>query len=137
MNPFRTDIVNLVKYTGSGDRRGVRRYPISLKLRWKFSRRKRLLESGTGTTLDLSSAGILFESDQQIPANGSVELSIAWPILLHNTLPMQLIITGPVIRISGCLVAVAIQQHEFRTARHVNGAATGNGLNGASGSRLQ
>ncbi len=122
MNSFRTDCDNPVTPIVSIDRRAGRRYGIPLKLRWKISRRKRLLETGTGTTLDLSSGGVLFESDQQIPADsGVVELAISWPVLLHDSLPMQLIVVGRIVRVSGYRVAIDIAQHEFRTARAVFG----------------
>ncbi|HEY7391462.1 MAG TPA: PilZ domain-containing protein [Bryobacteraceae bacterium] len=98
------------------ERRASRRYEILLRLRWKVLRRKRVLETGTGTTLDLSSTGILFESDTSLPLDGSLELSIAWPILLHGSLPMQLMIAGRIARVTGRKVAIAITQYEFRTA---------------------
>jgi hypothetical protein len=117
MNPMRAPAENSVTPKVSGDRRTSRRYEFSLKLRWKVSRRKHPAETGTGTTIDLSSNGILLESDQQMPIDGSVELSICWPVLLHDTLPMQLIVTGRVVRFSGQRVAVQFGQHEFRAAR--------------------
>jgi c-di-GMP-binding flagellar brake protein YcgR len=117
MNPFRIDYQNPAATTAFTDRRTGRRYDIPLKLRWKVSRRKRLLEAGTGTTVDLSSCGILFETDQKMPEDGLVELSISWPALLHDSLPMQLIVVGRIVRVSGNLVAIDIAQHEFRTAR--------------------
>ncbi len=74
------------------------------------------METGTGTTVDLSSTGILFESENQLPPDGAVELSIAWPILLDGSLPMQLMVCGRIARVSGRKVAIAITQYEFRTA---------------------
>jgi hypothetical protein len=102
------------------DRRTGHRYEVSLEVRWKVSRRKRLLEAGRGTTIDVSSGGVLFEADRKIPTEGYVELFISWPALLNNSLPMQLVVTGRVVRVSGDRVAVQMLQHEFRTS----GAAT-------------
>jgi PilZ domain len=118
MNLLRASTENQMEQT---ERRAARRYEIALKLRWKIIRRRRLLETGTGTTMDLSSNGILFMSDQLFPDEGSIELSIAWPVLLHNTLPMQLMVTGRVVRVSGQRVAIRMLQYEFRTARLANG----------------
>src|SRR5579864_6020261 len=101
----------------AGDRRSDRRYDITLELRWKLVRRRRVLDTGTGTTLDLSSGGILFESERQLPAGGVVELSISWPVLLHNVAPLQLVVTGRVVRAAGRRAAIRMSQHEFRTAR--------------------
>jgi len=101
----------------SGDRRSDRRYDIALDLRWKVIRRRRVLDTGTGTTLDLSSGGILFETDRQLPTGLNVELSISWPVLLHNVAPLQLVVTGRIVRASGRRTAIRMMQHEFRTAK--------------------
>jgi hypothetical protein len=77
----------------SGDRRSDRRYEIRLDLRWKLIRRKRVLETGTGYTVDLSSGGISFLTDRTLPAGLNVELSVAWPAMLHNVAPMQLVVS--------------------------------------------
>ena len=102
----------------AGDRRSDRRYDIALDLRWKVIRRRRVLDAGTGTTLDLSSGGILFETDRQLPTGLNVELSISWPVLLHNVAPLQLVVTGRIVRASGRRTAIRMMQHEFRTAKH-------------------
>jgi hypothetical protein len=121
----------------AGDRRFDRRYPILLDLRWKLIRRKRVLDTGTGSTLDLSSGGILFESGRPLPEGLDVELAISWPTLLHNAAPLQLVVQGRIVRSGAGRIAIRTIQHEFRTAgapisaRHhsaflsnVNGAAS-------------
>jgi hypothetical protein len=100
----------------AGERRQDRRYDLHLDLRWKLIRRKRVLETGTGRTLDLSSGGILIEADQHLPVGLNVELSLAWPVMLHNVAPMQLVISGRIIRSVGERAAIRMVQHEFRTA---------------------
>jgi hypothetical protein len=99
----------------SGDRRSDRRYEIRLDLRWKLIRRKRVLETGTGYTVDLSSGGISFLTDRTLPAGLNVELSVAWPAMLHNVAPMQLVVSGRIVRSKGQFVGVRMVQHEFRT----------------------
>jgi hypothetical protein len=99
----------------AGDRRRDRRYPIPLELRWKLIRRKRVLDTGVGRTLDLSSGGLLFESGRQMTPGLNVELAISWPALLHNVAPMQLIVHGRIVRSDGARIAIRIVQHEFRT----------------------
>jgi len=98
-----------------GERRSDRRYEISLELRWKVLRRKRTLDSGTGRTVDLSSGGILFETGRKLPVGLKVQLSIAWPVLLHNASPLQLSVAGRVVRADNHRAAIEIIQHEFRT----------------------
>jgi hypothetical protein len=99
-----------------GERRLDRRYGIQLDLRWKLIRRRRVLETGTGHTIDLSSGGIHFETDRPLPTGLNVELSIAWPAMLQNMAPLQLVVSGKVVRSDGRRTAIQKHQHEFRTA---------------------
>jgi len=98
-----------------GDRRQDRRYQLQLDVRWKLIRRRRVLDSGTGHTLDLSSGGILFDAGRHLPEGLNVELAVTWPVLLHDVAPMQLVVYGRVKRSNGRLVAMQSIQHEFRT----------------------
>ena len=100
----------------AGERRSDRRYAIALEMRWKVLRRKRTLDSGLGRTVDLSSGGILFEVGRKLPVGLKVQLSIAWPVLLHNASPLQLTVAGKIVRSDSQRSAVQILQHEFRTA---------------------
>jgi hypothetical protein len=100
----------------NGDRRQDRRYRIHLDLKWKLIRRRRVLENGTGSTVDLSSGGILFDPGRQLPVGLNVELAISWPVLLRNETPMQLIVSGRIVRAGQNRIAVAMSQHEFRTS---------------------
>ncbi|MGA3099680.1 MAG: PilZ domain-containing protein, partial [Bryobacteraceae bacterium] len=87
--------------TIAGDRRGDRRYEIRLEARWKLVRRRKVLETGSGRTLDFSSGGVLFEPGRQLPVGLNVELSISWPVLLHNVAPLQLVVYGRIVRSNG------------------------------------
>jgi hypothetical protein len=98
-----------------GDRRYDRRYGLALQLRWKLVRRRKVLDTGTGVTVDLSSGGILFDAGRQLPVGLNVDLSISWPALLHNVAPMQLAVSGRVVRANGGRTAIHMTQHEFRT----------------------
>ena len=99
----------------AGDRRIDRRYDLRLELRWKLIRRQRLIDNGSGTSVDLSSGGILFDAGRPLPLGLNVELSISWPVLLHNTAALQLIVAGRIMRTSGNCAAIQMMQHEFRT----------------------
>jgi hypothetical protein len=98
-----------------GDRREDRRYPIELELKYKLIRRKRVLETGVGKTLNLSSGGIYFEAEHKLPVGLNVELLITWPVLLHSVAPMRLLVSGRIVRAEGRRVALRSVQHEFRT----------------------
>ncbi len=98
-----------------GDRRSDRRYPLELELRYKLIRRKKVLETGYGRTLDMSSGGILFETARPLPPGLTIELSVSWPVLLRNTAPLKLVVIGRVVRNEANCTAVRMLQHEFRT----------------------
>lgn len=100
----------------SGDRRANPRYRVVLDVRWKVIHRKRDLYSGTGLTVDFSSGGIQFDTDEPPSVGRTIEMSIAWPALLDETIPLRLVAEGRVVRITGQRVAVGIQRYEFRTA---------------------
>ena len=100
----------------AGDRRQDRRYQLQLECKWKLIRRRKVLDTGIGRTVDVSSGGLLFDAGRHLPEGLNVELSIAWPVLLHNVAPMQLVATGKIVRTNGRQVAIQTTQHEFRTA---------------------
>ena len=104
-----------IRALGPGDRRSWRRYRVTLALRWKLLPGRSGLESGTGVTLDLSSHGMLFQTDRELRPGWGVEVSIAWPVLLSNVARLQLVMTGEVVWTEGGYVAVRIRHHEFRT----------------------
>jgi hypothetical protein len=102
--------------TIGGERRKDRRYHLQLELKWKLIRRRRLLDTGTGRTIDVSSGGIRFDAGRHLPEGLNVELSISWPVLLRNLAPMQLVAIGKIVRCDGREVSMQTVQHEFRTA---------------------
>ena len=102
--------------TIGGERRKDRRYHLQLELKWKLIRRRRILDTGTGRTMDVSSGGVRFDAGRHLPEGLNVELSISWPVLLRNLAPMQLVAIGKIVRCDGRQVAMQTVQHEFRTA---------------------
>ena len=98
-----------------GDRRNDRRYGLQLDVKWKLIRRRRVVETGIGHTIDLSSGGLMFDAGRHLPEGLNVELSITWPVLLHNVAPLQLVISGRIVRTDGQRIAIRAVQHEFRT----------------------
>jgi len=109
-----------------GERRRDKRYGMQLQLRWKLVRRRRTIDTGTGSTVNMSSGGIRFEAGREMPSGLNVELAISWPILLLNVAPMQLFITGRILRSSDGWAAIRTVTHEFRTFSA--SGATANGL---------
>ena len=99
------------------DRRRKRRYPIGLQLEYKIVKNYLVIGSGTGTSIDLSSSGIAFVTDQPLKVGSYLELSANWPVLLNNSCPLKLVIYGKVIRSDERVTAVAANRHEFRTRK--------------------
>src|SRR5580658_6009169 len=116
MGPIHTwgDDVQLTETIG-GERRRDKRYGMQLQLRWKLVRRRRTIDTGTGCTVNMSSGGIRFEAGREMPSGLNVELAISWPILLLNVAPMQLYITGRILRSGNGWAAIRTVTHEFRT----------------------
>jgi hypothetical protein len=100
----------------AGERRDNRRYGLQLELTWKLMRRRRVLDTGSGRTFDLSSSGIIFYAGRALPEGLNVELLIAWPVLLHDVAPLQLTVAGRIVRCEDCMIAIQMVQHEFRPA---------------------
>ena len=115
-----------------GERRAARRYNISLQLKWKLVRRRKILDSGEGRTLDISSGGMVFETGKSLPIGFQVELSISWPVLLHDASPLQLSVRGQIARSEDGRTAIRVARHEFRTV-----ATASQGRTSVSGSALR
>jgi hypothetical protein len=101
-----------------GDQRSKGRYPIALELQYKLLRGSRVERVGTGRTLNISSGGVLFETDDPLPARGSVELAVKWPFLLEGSCGLKLVMRGRIVRRDANAKATAVRAefHEFRTA---------------------
>ena len=85
------------------------------EIRYRVMDQEQIIAVGNGKTFNLSSSGVAFATEQELPAGGFIELSIAWPALLENRCPLQLIGFGRILRSSGGAVASTIEQYEFRT----------------------
>ena len=70
-----------------------------------------------GKTLNMSSSGVLFTTDQILLPGRRVELSINWPAQLDNKCALKLVARGRVVRFDKGTAAIEILQHEFRTRR--------------------
>jgi hypothetical protein len=102
--------------TIGGDRRVERRYELELEIHWKLLHRRRVLDSGTGRTRDLSSHGVLFETGRALPLGSHIEASVCWPARLHGVAQLKLLAAGRVVRSEMGVTAIRMVQHEFRTA---------------------
>jgi hypothetical protein len=100
------------------DQRARGRYPIAMELQYKVLRGGRVEQTGTGRTLNISSGGVLFQTDDRLPHRGRVELAMQWPYLLQGVCGLKLVMRGPIVRSGGDskVTAVRAEFREFRTA---------------------
>ena len=103
-------------YTGERDRRSKRRFPIDQEVKYKMLYGQRIAETGTGRTMNLSSGGVWFSTENMLTSGMPVELSLSWPVLLNDSCPMKLMVYGCVVRSNERGAAVAIERYEFRTS---------------------
>lgn len=73
-------------------------------------------EAGDGKTLNISSSGVLFTTEQMLLPGRRLELSISWPAQLNNKCALKLVARGRIVRFEKGRAALEIQQYEFRTA---------------------
>ena len=88
-------------------------YPIELPIRYQLINGAG--GTGSGTTTRMSSRGVVFISDQRLPVNGKLRLTLPWPALLPDGIELNLWIVGTVVRQDFRLIEVEISRHEFRT----------------------
>ena len=96
------------------ERRRSERFPLELAAHYQCVMRKAASESGDGVTVNISSTGVLFTSDQNLQNGRRIELSINWPAKLDQKVPLKLIVLGRIVRTEPGRAAVDILQHEFR-----------------------
>lgn len=98
------------------DRRAADRFPIEREVRYKVLNRKNADEIGYGKTINMSSNGVLFTTEQYLLPGRRLELSISWPAQLNSTVALKLVARGRVVRCEEGRAAIEIHQYEFRTA---------------------
>jgi hypothetical protein len=104
-------------YGGLPERRGTSRFPVREDVRYRIVHSKSPGITGSGTTLNMGSGGILFTTEDKLPIGRSVELSVNWPARLDGTCPLQFVATGRVVRSEERQAAVRIERYEFKTRR--------------------
>ncbi len=97
------------------ERRSADRFPIEREVRYKILSKRNSQEEGVGKTINISSSGVLFTTDQILLPGKRLELSISWPAQLDNKCQLKLVARGRVARLEQGRAAIEIQQYEFRT----------------------
>ena len=102
--------------SGQADRRHSDRFPIEREVRYRVLNKRGGEEAGDGKTVNMSSAGILFTTEQMVLPGRRLEVAINWPAQLNNKCALKLVARGRVVRFEDGRAAMEIQQYEFRTS---------------------
>ena len=101
--------------THQSERRLHQRYPIKLDVEYKLLYRRRVQREGFCRTVNIGSRGVLLDLKDALQGQGSIELSIKWPLLLEHLIPLSLMVSGKIVRNDGNSIAVKFLQLEFHT----------------------
>ena len=105
-----------LKQLSQADRRRSDRFPLQREVRYRvLSKRGAGEEAGEGSTVNMSSAGILFTTPKLMLPGRRMEISISWPAQLNQKCALKLIARGRIVRYEEGVAAMEIQQYEFRT----------------------
>jgi hypothetical protein len=99
------------------ERRAVSRFPLVVEVSYTVTQRRVAVETGSGTTIDLSSHGLCFIADQPLRTGQKLEVSIDWPGSFDSAIKLQVVISGVVVRTNKTLTALQIKRHELRIRR--------------------
>ena len=102
-------------HNGERERRQKQRFPLEQDVRYKMLYGQRIAETGSGKTLNISSGGVWFTTENMLTIGMPIELSMGWPVLLNDSCAMKLMIYGCVVRSNEKGAAVTIERYEFRT----------------------
>src|SRR5581483_5741837 len=80
---FQEEVVNKI----GSDRRDRRRYNIDLNVHYKVVHQYQVCQKGTGKTVNFSGGGVAFATGDVLRPGSTVELAIAWPVMLNSTCP--------------------------------------------------
>src|SRR5580658_5294514 len=107
------------------DRRTNARFPCRLAVSYQALEHPFLSGIATSETLNISSKGLLFSTDEALQPGQLLQVSVDWPARLENQVPLKLVAEGRIVRNLNGLAAMRIDKYEFRTrrARTQNSAA--------------
>lgn len=106
------DVQEIIRFNENSERRRRTRFEMRVPVRCQVDG-----ESFAGELLNISSSGALFTTDRGLAPAEEVELVIGWPVRLEESVPLNLVVEGRVVRLDDGKAALRIERHEFRTAR--------------------
>ena len=107
----------------ASERRTNARFPCRLAVSYQTLEHPILAGQGVSETLNISSKGLLFTSNEKFESGQLVQVSLDWPALLENQIPLKLVAEGRIVRNSNGQTAMTIDKYEFRTRKVPRAAA--------------
>jgi hypothetical protein len=101
----------------AAERRVSARFPCRLSITYQTLESPIFTGQGSSETLNISSKGILFTSNEQFNTGQLLQVSLDWPARLENQVPLKLVAEGRVVRNASGQTAMTIEKYEFRTRR--------------------
>ena len=96
------------------ERRRNRRYDLRLPLHYRVAAKGTMPLAGAGSTCDLSSSGLSFRCRRALPVGAHIELMVDWPSKYGDMYPIELQVTGFVVRSLGGRIGVRVTSRKFR-----------------------
>jgi hypothetical protein len=100
------------------ERRATRRYELHLPIHYRISQKGVVARWGTGTTREMSTTGLSFRTRKPLPVGAHVEMIIDWPAKYDDEQPIDLQLTGFIVRSDGTRTAVRVTSRRFRINSH-------------------
>jgi hypothetical protein len=118
-----TEVTPVKAVRGTMDQRSSKRYALGLALRCRpIEPDFRLARILIGESLNISSKGLVFKTNETFAPGQVVEAFIDWPMLLDDCVRLTLFVEGVVVRSAGNHTAMSIEKYEFRTRGARSGA---------------
>lgn len=99
------------------DRRTNARFPCRLAVSYQALEHPFFSGTATSETLNISSKGLLFPTQEALQPGQLLQVSVDWPARLENQVPLKLVAEGRIVRNLNGLAAMRIDKYEFRTRR--------------------
>jgi hypothetical protein len=100
------------------ERRSSRRYELHLPIHFRVSQKGAIARWGTGVTREMSTTGLSFRARKPLPIGSHVEMIVDWPAKYAEEQPIDLQLTGFVIRSDNHRTAVRVTSRRFRINSH-------------------
>jgi len=98
------------------DRRRNRRYELRLPVHYRVAEKGMMPRTGSGNTCDLSSNGLSFRCRRPLPIGAHIEMMVDWPSKYGDMYPIELQVTGFIVRTTGGRIGVRVTSRKFRVA---------------------